>query len=104
MENLVSALCVVAFLYGARIAARFYFRFRSSNRRLVARFVTEELLLQSGTVKHEEEYVEFDRRTLYRQIWSPVDPMQVKAVVVYAHGLHGYSGKLSKIVPVICLT
>eukprot|EP00475_Leptophrys_vorax_P036935 TRINITY_DN63128_c0_g1_i1.p1 TRINITY_DN63128_c0_g1~~TRINITY_DN63128_c0_g1_i1.p1 ORF type:complete len:348 (+),score=83.44 TRINITY_DN63128_c0_g1_i1:63-1106(+) len=68
-------------------------------RREVTKFVYEEEMLASGKVRHVEEYVQYKNRTLYRQTWVTNDPTNVplKGIMIAAHGLSSYSGKLAKI-------
>lgn len=66
-----------------------------SRRRLYARYSYEEELLRNNSVRHEEEYVTINNRTLYRQVWTPLNP-PLRAIVVFIHGLNAYSGKFAQ--------
>jgi acylglycerol lipase len=74
---------------------------KAQKRKQISRYVFEEELLASGKVRHEEEYVQFKNRTLYRQTWTPVSG-GVKGILVLAHGMNAYSGRLAKLVLPFC--
>jgi predicted dienelactone hydrolase len=105
MGNFTSVLLSIGtpllFILLIPVVYRYIENKKAKKRKEVTRFVYEEELLASGKVRHEEEYVQFKNRTLYRQTWSPVFG-ELKGILLMAHGMNSYSGKLAKIVLPFC--
>jgi alpha-beta hydrolase superfamily lysophospholipase len=95
----LAALLAVRVVYARACAVRR--RHRARHARAGGEKELDQRILERGHLGHKEVTLRVRGRTLYRQMWWPLD-RKPRAVVVYAHGINGYGGFVAPAVEVFC--